>query len=95
MSLEIPRFVAPFGINKLVPKRMSPKTIFSLGTSIQQNIGLDRETVTALMSYKWQYNAKKTIQLDIFNTQYVRNLRIGNYFDIYNSEYVKLNSIAK
>ena len=95
MSLEIPRFVAPFGINKLVPKRMSPKTVFSLGTSIQQNIGLDRETVTALMSYKWQYNAKKTIQLDIFNTQYVRNLRIGNYFDIYNSEYVKLNSIAK
>ena len=95
MSLEIPRFVAPFGINKLVPKRMSPKTIFSLGTSIQQNIGLDRETVTALMSYKWQYNTKKTIQLDIFNTQYVRNLRIGNYFDIYNSEYIKLNAIAK
>ena len=61
MSLEIPRFVAPFGINKLVPKRMSPKTIFSLGTSIKQNIGLDRETVTALMSYKWQYNSKKTI----------------------------------
>ena len=95
MSLEIPRFVAPFGINKLVPKRMSPRTVFSLGTSIQQNIGLDRETLTALMSYKWQYNAKKTIQLDIFNTQYVRNLRIGNYFDIYNSEYIKLNSIAK
>ena len=95
MSLEIPRFVAPFGINKLVPKRMSPRTVFSLGTSIQQNIGLDRETLTALMSYKWQYNAKKTIQLDIFNTQYVRNLRIGNYFDIYNSEYIKLNSVAK
>ena len=95
MSLEIPRFVAPFGINKLVPKRMSPRTMFTLGTSIQQNIGLDRKTVTALIDYKWQYNAKKTIQLDVFNTQYVRNLRIGNYFDIYNSEYIKLNSIAK
>ena len=95
MSLEIPRFVAPFGINKLVPKRMSPRTMFTLGTSIQQNIGLDRKTVTALIDYKWQYNAKKTIQLDVFNTQYVRNLRIGNYFDIYYSEYIKLNSIAK
>jgi len=95
MSLEIPRFVAPFGINKLVPKRMSPRTMFTLGTSIQQNIGLDRKTVTALIDYKWQYNSKKTIQLDVFNTQYVRNLRIGNYFDIYNSEYIKLNSIAK
>ena len=95
MSLEIPRFVAPFGLGKLVPKRMSPRTMFTLGTSIQQNIGLDRETVTALIDYKWQYNDKKTIQLDVFNTQYVRNLRIGNYFDIYNSEYIKLNSIAK
>jgi len=95
MSLEIPRFVAPFGLGKLVPKRMSPRTMFTLGTSIQQNIGLDRETVTALIDYKWQYNNKKTIQLDVFNTQYVRNLRIGNYFDIYNSEYIKLNSIAK
>ena len=95
MSLEIPRFVAPFGLGKLVPKQMSPRTMFTLGTSIQQNIGLDRETVTALIDYKWQYNDKKTIQLDVFNTQYVRNLRIGNYFDIYNSEYIKLNSIAK
>jgi outer membrane protein assembly factor BamA len=95
MSLEIPRFVAPFGLSKLVPKRMSPRTMFTLGTSIQQNIGLDRETVTALIDYKWQSNDNKTIQLDVFNTQYVRNLRIGNYFDIYNSEYIKLNSIAK
>lgn len=94
-SIEFPRFLAPFGLSKTVPKRMSPRTMFTLGTSIQQNIGLDRQTLTALIDYKWQYNEKKTIQLEIFNTQYVRNLRIGNYFDIYNSEYIKLNSIAK
>ena len=95
LSLEVPRFLAPFGLNKLVPKRMSPRTMFTLGTSIQKNIGLDRQTITALIDYKWQYNAKKTVQLEIFNTQYVRNLRIGNYFDIYNSEFVKLNNVAK
>jgi len=94
-SIEFPRFLAPFGLSKTVPKRMSPRTMFTIGTSIQQNIGLDRQTLTALIDYKWQYNEKKTIQLEIFNTQYVRNLRIGNYFDIYNSEYIKLNSIAK
>ncbi len=94
-SLEVPRFLAPFGLNKLVPKMMSPRTMFTVGTSIQQNIGLDRQTVTALIDYKWQYNTKKTIQLEIFNTQYVRNLRIGNYFDIYNSEFIKLNNIAE
>ena len=95
LSLEVPRLLAPFGINKLVSNKMAPRTMFTLGTSIQRNIGLDRQTLTALIDYKWQYNRKKTIQLEIFNTQYVRNLRIGNYFDIFNSEYVKLNNIAE
>ena len=95
LSLEVPRFLAPFGLNRLVPKRMSPRTMFTLGTSIQKNIGLDRQTVTGLIDYKWQYNQKKTIQLEIFNTQYVRNLRIGNYFQIYNSEFVKLENIVQ
>ncbi len=95
ISLEVPRFVAPFGLNKLVPKRMNPKTLFSLGTSLQKNIGLDRQTFTGFIDYKWQYTPKKTIQLEIFNTQYIRNLNIGNYFDIYNSEYIKLNTIAR
>ena len=95
ISIEFPRFLAPFGLNKLVPKKMSPRTMFTIGTSIQQNIGLDRQTVTALIDYKWQYNEKKTIQLEIFNTQYVQNIRIANYFDIYNSEFLKLNSIAE
>ena len=47
---------------------MSPRTMFTLGTSIQKNIGLDRQTVTALVDYKWNYNRKKTIQLEAFNT---------------------------
>ena len=38
--LEIPRFVAPFGLSKLVPKEMSPRTLFSIGSSVQKNIGL-------------------------------------------------------
>ncbi|MBL4606105.1 MAG: BamA/TamA family outer membrane protein [Flavobacteriaceae bacterium] len=95
LSLEIPRLLAPFGLNKLVPKHMSPRTMLTLGTSIQKNIGLDRQTITGLIDYKWQYTPKKTIQLEIFNTQYVKNLQIGNYFDIYNSEYQKLNSVAQ
>lgn len=94
-SIEIPRFLAPFGLANLVPKRMSPRTLFSVGTSIQKNIGLDRQTFSVIADYKWQFNRKKTIQLEIFNTQYVQNLNIGNYFDVYQSEFSKLNSIAK
>ncbi|QNM84756.1 BamA/TamA family outer membrane protein [Polaribacter pectinis] len=94
-SLEIPRFVAPFGLAKLVPKEMSPRTLFSIGSSFQKNIGLDRQTFTFLSDYRWQYNRKKTIQLEIFNTQYIQNLNIDRFFNIYSSEYNNLNSVAQ
>lgn len=95
VSIEIPRFVAPFGLSKFVPKEMSPRTLFSVGSSFQKNIGLDRQTFTFLTDYKWQFNSKKTIQLEIFNTQYVKNLNVNSFFNIYNSEFNSLNSIAQ
>jgi outer membrane translocation and assembly module TamA len=94
-SVEIPRFVAPFGLSKLVPKEMSPRTYFSLGSSFQKNIGLDRQTFTILTDYKWQFNARKKIQLEIFNTQYIQNLNVGSYFTIYNSEFQNLQTISR
>ncbi|TVZ56731.1 Surface antigen variable number repeat-containing protein [Lutibacter sp. Hel_I_33_5] len=95
VSLNVPRFFAPFGLQKSVPKRMSPNTLISLGTSIQKNIGLDRQTFAFGLDYKWQFSPKKTIQLEIFNTQYIKNLNTQNYFKIYSSEKTNLNSIAK
>ena len=94
-SIEIPRFVAPFGLSKFVPKEMSPRTLFSLGTSVQKNIGLDRKTFTILTDYKWQYNARKTIQLEVLNTQYIQNLNVDRFFNIYSSEYANLNTVAQ
>ncbi|MFY9243190.1 MAG: BamA/TamA family outer membrane protein [Polaribacter sp.] len=94
-SLEVPRFLAPFSLSKLVPKEMSPRTLFSIGSSFQKNIGLDRQTFTFLTDYKWQYNPKKTIQLEIFNTQYIQNLNVDSFFNIYNSEYQNLNEVAQ
>jgi hypothetical protein len=94
-SVEIPRFLAPFGLSKFVPKAMSPRTLFSLGSSFQKNIGLDRQTFTILTDYKWQYNARKAIQLEILNIQYIQNLNIDSFFTIYNSEYESLNTVAK
>lgn len=95
ISLEIPRFLAPFGLSKLVPKRMSPRTLISLGTSIQENIGLDRQTLTLLADLRWQYNQQKTINLELFNLQYIQNLNNDSYFNIFNSEYRNLNQVAQ
>ncbi|WP_369048422.1 BamA/TamA family outer membrane protein [Tenacibaculum sp. UWU-22] len=94
LSLEVPRFMAPFGINKYVPKRMFPRTKFYTGISIQKNIGLDKQNYNLGIDYKWQYNRHKTIQLEILNTQYVRNLNVSNYFNVYASEYTKLEKVV-
>ncbi|CAM1373271.1 translocation and assembly module lipoprotein TamL [Tenacibaculum xiamenense] len=93
ISLEIPRFVAPFGLHKFVPKRMFPKTKFYGGINIQKNIGLDRQNLNVGVDYKWKFDATKTIQLELLNAQYIRNLNVNNYFTIYRSEYSKLKEI--
>ena len=94
LSLEVPRFMAPFGFHRLVPKRMQPRTIFSTGLSIQKNIALDKQNISAGIDYRWQFNKKKSIQLELLNAQYIRNLNVGNYFNIYGSEYAKLEEVV-
>ena len=94
-SIEIPRIVAPFRLSTLVPKEMSPRTLISLGTSFQKNIGLDRQTFTFMTDFKWNFNPRKTIQLEIFNTQYVKNINVRRYFDIYRSEFNSLNEVGR
>ncbi len=94
ISLEVPRFMAPFGFHKFVPKRMQPKTIFSTGISIQKNIALDKQNISLGIDYKWKYTKRKSIQLELLNAQYIRNLNTDNYFNIYGSEYDKLKKVA-
>ena len=73
---------------------MFPKTKFFVGGSIQKNIGLDKQNISVGLDYKWNYNKQKSIQLELFNTQYIRNLNVENYFTIYSSEYSKLINIG-
>ncbi|SNR17339.1 translocation and assembly module lipoprotein TamL [Tenacibaculum jejuense] len=95
LSLEVPRFMAPFGFHRLVPKRMQPRTIFNTGLSIQKNIALDKQNISVGIDYRWQFNKKKSIQLELLNAQYIRNLNVGNYFNIYGSEYAKLEEVVE
>jgi len=90
LSLEVPRFLAPFGLSDFVPKRMYPKTKFHTGLNIQRNIALDKQNISAGIDYAWQYNKHKSIQVELLNAQYIRNLNVNNYFNIYSSEYADL-----
>jgi hypothetical protein len=94
VSLTLPRFLLPFKTNKLIPKKMSPKTTFTLGTSLQKNIGLDKQKFTGIIDYTW--NVSKTINqsLQLLNAQFIKNLNINSYFNIYTSEFNEIQNIA-
>ncbi|MGC6432313.1 MAG: BamA/TamA family outer membrane protein [Jejuia sp.] len=93
--LTIPRLFTPFNTEKVIPKYMFPSTRISFAASGQTNIGLDKQALNGILSYNWRPTTKVTNQLDLFNVQYVRNLNIDNYFDIYTSSYRRLNDIAQ
>jgi hypothetical protein len=93
--LNFPRLVLPFNTESIIPKRMLPSTSISLGFAKQQNIGLDKENFTGAMTYNWTPKRNHSARLDLFNIQYVNNINIGNYFNVYRSSYNALTNIAK
>jgi hypothetical protein len=94
LKLSVPRFLSPIGTRKWIPKRMLPGTLFSLGFSKQQNIGLDKQNLIGLVSYNWNPNPGILAKLDLLNIQYIRNVNNSNYFNVYRSSYNRLNEIA-
>src|SRR5690606_15933454 len=95
LKLTIPRFFTPFYTESIVPKYMSPSTRISLSTTSQTNIGLDKQTFNGIVSFYWQPSTKVTNRLDVANIQYVRNLNVNRYFDVYRNSFNSLNQIAK
>ena len=95
LKLTIPRFFFPFNTEKIIPKYMSPSTRISLSTTSQTNIGLDKQTFSGIFNYNWSPSSKVTNRLDVFNIQYVRNLKVENYFRVYENSFNSLNNIAQ
>jgi outer membrane protein assembly factor BamA len=93
-SLKIPRILFPLKTTTLIPKSMSPRTEIGVNLAIQNNIGLDRQNITGSMGYTWQSSLKTNHKFELLNVQYIRNTNPGNYFQIYESELIKLNEIA-
>lgn len=94
-KLNFPRVLLPFKTEKIIPKRMIPSTTLSFGFAKQRNIGLDKENFTGLMTYNWTPKRNHTARFDLFNIQYVNNLRIDRYFEVYRSSYDVLNEFGQ
>lgn len=95
VKLTFPRIIFPLNTEKLIPKYMSPSTSLSIGSSVQNNIGLDRQTVNGIYNYRWKPSKILTYQVDLLNLQFVRNLNAENYFNVYKNSYERLNEIAQ
>jgi outer membrane protein assembly factor BamA len=95
MKLNFPRVFLPFNSEKIIPKSMIPSTQLSLGFAKQRNIGLDKENFTGAMTYFWTPKRNHTARFDLFNIQYVKNINIGNYFNVYESSFKTLSTLAE
>ena len=73
---------------------MSPTTRINLSATSQRNIGLDKQTLTGLINYRWRPTEKVTNTTDFFNIQFVKNLNVSNYFNVYQNSFKRLDNIA-
>ena len=92
--LNFPRLFFPFKTEKIIPKSMLPSTSISVGFAKQRNIGLDKQNFTSTFSYNWTPKKNTSARFDILNIQFVKNVNVGNYFNIYQSSYNALNVLA-
>lgn len=95
IRLTIPRLFTPFKTDSIIPKYMSPSTAINLSATSQQNIGLDKQTISGLLSYNWLPSKTVTNTLELFNVQFVKNLNTSNYFGVYSNSFRRLDNIAR
>ena len=95
LKLTVPRILVPFTKKELVPSIMSPKTQIILGTTLQENIGLDKQFFTGSYQFDWEPKNEKKIQFKLIELEFVNNRNLTNYFNVYRNSYDRLNKIAK
>lgn len=95
VKLNIPRIIFPVSLESLIPKTMSPFTVLSVGSSLQHNIGLDKQNLTGKYTYRWKPDREKNLTFNLIDLQYVRNLNPNNYFNIYRNSFDRLNRVAR
>lgn len=96
INLDFPRFWFPFvNTKKIIPYYMVPQTRLSLGTSFQQNIGLDKQTFNSILGYNWTPKTETKHTIELLNIQYVKNVNIDRFFNVYRNSFNRLNAIAR
>ena len=74
---------------------MYPKTEIVFGSSLQKNVGLDKQFFKVNYQFDWKPNNKKRVQFKPIDLEFINNRNISNYFNVFRNSYDRLNNIAK
>ncbi len=95
VNLTFPRIWLPLiNTKKIIPYYMLPETRIAMGTSFQKNIGLDKQTFNTTFGYNWSPSNRKKHSLELLNIQFVRNVNVNRFFNVYKNTYNRLDAIA-
>ena len=94
LNLKIPRAVLPFKSKGLIRKEMNPVTNIIVGSTVQKNIGLDKQYYSGIYEVNWNPSRYSKINFKLLDFEYVNNQNISNYFNVYKNSYDKLNYIS-
>ncbi len=95
LRLRIPRILFPINLNSTITRSMLPRTNITLGTSLQENVGLDRQNFSSNIEYEWSPNSSYDLNFKLLDLEFIKNRATNNYFNVYRNSYDRLNSIAK
>ena len=94
INLRIPRAILPINTEKIIQKDMNPITNIILGSTVQKNIGLDKQYYSGIYEVNWNPSVLSKINFKLLDFEYVNNQNISNYFNVYRNSYDKLNYIS-
>ncbi len=94
LNLRIPRAMLPFKTERLIKKEMIPVTNIIIGSTVQKNIGLDKQYYSGIYEVNWNSSKYSKVNFKLLDFEYVNNQNISNYFNVYKNSYDKLNYIS-
>lgn len=95
ITLDFPRIWFPFiNTSKIIPNYTLPKTRIAIGTSFQNNIGLDKQTFNTVLGYNWVPSDFTNHNVELLNIQFVRNVNSERFFNVYRNTFERLDDIA-
>ena len=97
IKIKFPKIISalPLSLEKLIPREMNPITEITFGSTLQENIGLDKQYFGSSYKYEWNPKKIKKISFKLVDLEFVNNKNIENYFNVYRNSYDRLNTIAK